>query len=111
MGPYVVSEASDVGGLDSKLIATMRLVLSSSVLFIIAPTDLEDFNAFHILSVLYTTYSAILYGFARRGVQSVLSKMLCWADFIWAVRLGPPYWRRRSEGNGLRRIWTAARSY
>ena len=87
MGPYVFSEAPDVGGLDSKLIATMRLVLSSSVLFIIAPSDLEDFNAFHILSVLYTTYSAILYGFARRGVQSVLSKILCWADFIWAVLL------------------------
>ncbi len=87
MGPHAFSEAPDVGGLDSRLIATMRLVLSSSVLFIIAPSDLEDLSAFHIVSALYTAYSALLYGFARRWVQSVLSKTLYWADIGWAVLL------------------------
>ena len=87
MGPHAFSEAPDVGGLDSRLIATMRLVLSSSVLFIIAPSDLENLSAFHVLSALYTTYSALLYGVAHRRVQSVLSKKLYWADIGWAVLL------------------------
>jgi signal transduction histidine kinase len=87
MRSHTFSQAPDVGGLDSRLIATMRLVLSSSVLFIIAPADFEDLSAFHILSALYTTYSALYYGFIQRWIQSVLSKLLYWADISWAVLL------------------------
>src|SRR5689334_11404917 len=87
MRSYTFSEAPNAGGLNSRLIATMRLVLSSSVLFIIVPTDLEELGAFHILTTLYATYSALLYGFARRLIRSVLAKMMYLADISWAVLL------------------------
>jgi signal transduction histidine kinase len=87
MGSPVLSGASATGGLDSRLIATMRLVLSSSVLFIIGPSDLDDFSAFHVVAALYTVYSVTLYAFARRHVQLLLSKIAYWADVSWAALL------------------------
>lgn len=88
MGLPTVSEAPTTGGLDSKSIATMRLVLSSSVLFIIGPLDLSPFpGAFHAFAALYTAYSALLCMFAGRRVYDSHSKLLCWADVGWAALL------------------------
>ena len=73
MASTASSAAPATGGLDRGLIATIRLVLASSVLFIISPSDLEPFlAAFYVLSALYIAYSAILYVFARRQVQPLL---------------------------------------
>jgi signal transduction histidine kinase len=87
MRSSALNETPVTGGLDSRLIATMRLVLSSSVLFIIGPADLDDLSAFHVLSALYTVYSALLFVFARRQVQRLLSKLSYWADVGWAALL------------------------
>ncbi len=87
MRSYAFSEAPDVGGLDSRLVAMMRLVLSSSVLFIIAPSDLEDIGAFHIVATLFTTYSALLYLFVGRQIRVVFTKLSYWADISWAALL------------------------
>jgi signal transduction histidine kinase len=87
MGSLAFGEVPTTGGLDSRLIATMRLVLSSSVLFIIGPSDLEDLNAFHILAALYTGYSVLLYMFAGLQVAPLLSKASYWADIGWAALL------------------------
>src|SRR4029078_12101031 len=73
--------------LDSRLVAMMRLVLSSSVLFIIAPADLEDIGAFHILTALCTTYSGLLYLFAGRQIQMIFTKLSYWTDISWAALL------------------------
>jgi signal transduction histidine kinase len=75
------------GGLDSRVIATMRLVLSSSVLFIIGPSELDDLGAFHVVAALYTVYSAMLYVLERRQVQLPLSKLSYWGDVGWAALL------------------------
>ena len=88
MGSQGFSGALATGGLDSRLVAIMRLVLSSSVLFIMSPLDSELFpGAFYMVSALYTVYSVILYVFARRQVQPALSKMSYWADVGWAALL------------------------
>ncbi|HEU5100007.1 MAG TPA: histidine kinase [Roseiflexaceae bacterium] len=83
----MLREATDVGELDGSLIATTRLVLASSVLFIIVPSDLENLEAFHFLSALYTTYSALLYLFVRHRIKPALANLLNWADIGWAVAL------------------------
>src|SRR5215211_1219184 len=60
MRPLASSETLATGGLDSRLIATMRLVLSSSVLFSIGPSEIDlSLEAFQIPSALYTVYSAV----------------------------------------------------
>jgi len=87
MGSLVLSGAPATGGLDSRLIAMMRLVLSSSLLFIIGPSDLDDPGAFYILAVLYMAYSVILYVSARRHGQILPSKISYWADVSWAALL------------------------
>ncbi len=88
MGTPGFSGVSATGGLDSRLIAMMRLVLSSSVLFIMSPLDTEPYiGAFYLLAALYTAYSVILYIFARRQVQPTLSKLSYWADVGWATLL------------------------
>jgi signal transduction histidine kinase len=87
MRSYLVSEVPDASGLDSRLVAMMRLVLSSSVLFIIAPADLENIGAFHIIAALFTIYSGLLYLFAGRQAPVMLTKLLYWADISWAALL------------------------
>ena len=69
MDSPIFSEAPAIGGLDNRLIAAMRLVLSSSVLFIIAQSDLDELGAFQTLSALYSAYSAFLYLLAVRQVD------------------------------------------
>jgi signal transduction histidine kinase len=87
MASFAFSEAPVTGGLDNSSIATMRLVLSSSVLFIIGSSELDDLGSFDILAVLYTVYSVILYLFARRQLPSMISKLSFWADVSWAALL------------------------
>jgi signal transduction histidine kinase len=88
MGSTAFSAAPATGGLDGRLVATTRLVLSSSVLFIIGPADFDQSpSVFHILSALYTSYSALLYMFTGRQVPRLLSKMSYWADVSWAALL------------------------
>jgi signal transduction histidine kinase len=87
MRAHTFRDAPDTGELNSRLITTTRLVLASSVLFIIVPSDLEDLEAFHILSTLYTTYSALLYRFMRQRIKAALTRLLTWADIGWAVIL------------------------
>jgi signal transduction histidine kinase len=90
MGSLASSEAPATGGLDSRLIATIRLVLSSSVLFSIGPSEIEfslDLDAFQIPSGLYTAYSAVLYVFAGRPIRPLLSKMSYSADVGWVALL------------------------
>src|SRR4029453_6967826 len=88
MGTEGFSGLPATGGLDSRLIAMMRLVLSSSVLFIMSPLDSEPFaGAFYMLAALYTAYSVILYVFARRQAQPALPKLLYWVDVGWAALL------------------------
>jgi signal transduction histidine kinase len=87
MGSPALNAATPAGGLDSRLIAMMRLVLSSSVLFIMGSSDLDELSAFHIVSALYTAYSATLCVFARRHAQLLLSKVSYWADVGWAALL------------------------
>ncbi|MFL5804937.1 MAG: histidine kinase [Roseiflexaceae bacterium] len=62
-------------------------MLSSSLLFIIGPSDLDDPGAFYVLAILYMAYSVILYVFARRHVQILPSKISYWADVSWAALL------------------------
>jgi signal transduction histidine kinase len=87
MRAYAFSKSPDAGGLDSRLVAMMRLVLSSSVLFIIAPADLEDIGAFHIVAALFTFYSGLVYLFAGRQIPTLLIKLSYWADISWAALL------------------------
>src|SRR5512132_746177 len=88
MGTQGFSGVPATGGLDNRLIAMMRLVLSSSVLFIMSPLDSEPFaGAFYVLAALYTAYSVVLYLFARRQAQPALSKITYWADVGWAALL------------------------
>ena len=87
MRSQVFREANELGELDSRLIATTRLVLASSVLFIIVPSDLEDLEIFHVLAALYTGYSALLFVFARQRLKSTLAKLLNWLDIGWALSL------------------------
>jgi signal transduction histidine kinase len=90
MGSRASLEAPATGGLDSRLIATMRLVLSSSVLFSIGPSEIDlllELEAFQIPSILYTVYSAILYVFAGRQIRPLLSKITYSADVGWVTLL------------------------
>jgi signal transduction histidine kinase len=82
-----LNEAPPTGGLDTRLIATMRLLLSSSVLFIIGSSDLDHIDAFHIIAALYTAYSAILFVSVQRPVLPLLLKLSYWADVGWAALL------------------------
>jgi len=76
------------GGLDNGLIARIRLVLSSSVLFIIGPPDLDNpLGGFHVIAALYITYSALHSVFAERQVQPLFSKISYVADVSWAALL------------------------
>ncbi len=82
------SETPATGGLDSRLIATMRLVLSSSVLFSIGPSEIDlSVEAFQIPSALYTLYSAVLCVFAGRRIRPLLSKISNSADVGWVALL------------------------
>jgi signal transduction histidine kinase len=82
------SETPATGGLDSRLIATMRLVLSSSVLFSIGPSEIDlSLEAFHLPSALYTVYSAVLCLFAGRRIRPLLSKLSYSADVVWVAVL------------------------
>lgn len=82
------SEAPAPGGLDSRLVATVRLVLSSSVLFSIGPSEIElSLGAFQIPSALYAVYSAVLYVFTRRQIQPLVSKISYSADAGWVALL------------------------
>src|SRR5258706_13629560 len=82
------SEAPATGGLDSRLIATVRLVLSSSVLFSIGPSEIElSLDGFQIPSALYAAYSAVLYVFTRRQIQPSVSKISYSADAGWVALL------------------------
>ncbi|HET9224286.1 MAG TPA: hypothetical protein VFO07_17365, partial [Roseiflexaceae bacterium] len=76
-----------IGALDGGFIAIMRLVLSTSVLFFIGPSDLDEPGAFHLIAALYAAYSALLYIFESHQVQPVRSKLLYWADISWAALL------------------------
>jgi len=76
-----------MGEIDKRLIATMRLVLSSALLFIINPLDLDDLDAFHILAALYTAYSALRFIFSGHQVQPLRSKIPYWSDVSWATLL------------------------
>src|SRR5690242_12209430 len=87
MDSPLFSEAPTTGGLDNRLIAAMRLVLSSSVLFIIAPSDLDEPGVFQILSALYTAYSVFLYALAVRQAQPLPAEISYWADVIWIALL------------------------
>ncbi|HEX5689390.1 MAG TPA: hypothetical protein VFX76_05280, partial [Roseiflexaceae bacterium] len=76
------------GGLDGRLIATMRLAISSSVLFSIGPSEIElAIDAFQVPSVLYALYSALLYAVAHRPFRPSISKILNSADVGWVVLL------------------------
>jgi signal transduction histidine kinase len=91
------NEAPASGWLDSRLIAIMRLVLSSSVLFIIGPSDLEigpadlepPVGVFHILAALYTAYSALLFmdslGIVRIAARSggTLASEMAGRHYTW----------------------------
>ncbi len=82
----MLGEAPATVGLDSGLIATMRLVLSASVLFIISPSDIDpSLGAVQILAALYTAYSAILFVFARRQILPQFANVAYWADVAWAA--------------------------
>ncbi|HEU5013891.1 MAG TPA: histidine kinase [Roseiflexaceae bacterium] len=86
MGAPAFSEVPVTVGLDSGLIATMRLVLSASVLFIISPSDLDPFlGAAQIVAALYTAYSAILFIFARRQILLQFARISYWVDVAWAA--------------------------
>jgi signal transduction histidine kinase len=82
------SETPATGGLDSRLIATMRLVLSSSVLFSIGPSEIDlSLEAFQLPPALYTVYSAVLCVFAGRRIRPLLSKVSYSADVGWVALL------------------------
>jgi signal transduction histidine kinase len=81
------STIPSTGGLDGGFIAMMRLVLSTSVLFFIGPSDLDEPGLFHIIAALYAAYSALLYVFESHQVQPVRSKLSYWADICWAALL------------------------
>src|SRR5262245_19856074 len=88
MGSPARSEAPAMGGLDNRLIAKIRLVLSSSVLFFIGPADLDaSVGAFHILSVLYIAYSVVFYISAQLQIQPLFSRLSYWADVSWSALL------------------------
>src|SRR5262245_38137447 len=81
-------EATTTGGIGSRLIATLRLVLSTAVLFIIGPADLDpSVRAFHIISALYIAYSVLLYTFAGRQVKPLFVKLTYWVDIGWIALL------------------------
>jgi signal transduction histidine kinase len=66
----------------------MRLAISSSVLFSIGPSEIElVFDAFHVPSILYAVYSALLYLLARRPLRPLLSKVVFSADAAWVALL------------------------
>ena len=86
MGSSLVGEAPATIGLDSGLIATMRLVLSASVLFIIGPSDFESsLGTAQILAACYTAYSAILFVLARGQILPQFANTSYWADVAWAA--------------------------
>jgi signal transduction histidine kinase len=92
MGSSASSKALATGEFDSQLVAAMRLVLTSVVLFITGPVDII-FDPFNIISTLYTLYSAVLFLFARKVTRLLSSPIAYWADLVWAallIGLGEP---------------------
>lgn len=88
MGLLGLSDAPITAGLDSGLIATMRLVVSASVLFIIGPSDVDYYlGATQVLAALYTGYSAVLFLLTRRQILSQLARLSYWADVGWSALL------------------------
>lgn len=86
MASLASSKASTTGEFDSHMVAAMRLVLTSVVLFITGPVEIV-FDVFTIVSSLYALYSAVLFLFARRLIRLLSSGISRWADLAWAALL------------------------
>lgn len=87
MEASILSEMPAFGRLNKRLIATIRLILSSAVLCIISSSELDDLGLFDLLVVLYIIYSAVLYLLADRPIHTAFFKRWLLADVIWAAAL------------------------
>lgn len=77
----------DTWSLNSRSIATMRIVVASAILFIINPIDIDDFDTIHALPILYLVYSILVFVFAERLLLWSRSRIPYWADIGWATLL------------------------
>ena len=87
MRAHEIGKPPIVGGLDNRLIANMRLVLSSALLFLINPIAVNDIDAFQILAALYIVYAAVIYISIRQRVPSLLVRSAFWIDILWSTLL------------------------
>jgi hypothetical protein len=68
------------------MIATMRLVLASSALFIIM-LDPPGPRATYVALVLYTVYSFVIYVLSIRRSALLPQSILHWLDLVWYIPL------------------------
>ncbi len=87
MRAHEIGKPPIVGGLDNRLIANMRLVLSSALLFLINPIAVNDIDAFQIVAALYIVYAAVIYISIRQRVPSLLVRSAFWIDILWSTLL------------------------